>query len=250
MSDQQDLLDHLDVIKTVTREQIKYCDMPVKTYVYEIENLHTRVSVDLPRLVAVGMNPDLVTKLLAYTGALRTAQSNWEELNTVRDDAKEAWKAEWPTFIEFRDDLIDHMDFAYRNDEPLLKKLAVIKEGDSQADAIQDMANLSVLGKANIAPLEAINFDLTQLDVAAEAADRMGGLLGAVNGHMYVEDEIKVIRDQAFTLTKQVVDEIRNYGRFVFRKDPERVKSYSSKHNRDKYNAYKRRQELKAQEEA
>lgn len=248
MSDQQDLLDHLDVIKAVPREQIKYCDMPVKMHVNELENLHTRVSVDLPKLIAVGMNPDLVTKLLAYTGALRTAECNWTELNTVRDDAKEAWKAEWPAFIEFRNDLIDQMDFAYRNSEPLLKKLAAIKEGDSQADAVQDMASLSVLGKANLEPLESINFDGLLLDKAATDADRMGGLLGAVNGHMYVDDEIKVIRDQAYTLTKQVADEIRKYGRFVFRNDPKIVKSYSSKYSRDKNSAYRRRLAEEAQE--
>lgn len=67
---------------------------------------------------------------------------------------------------------------------------------------------------------------------------------------MYVDDEIKVVRDQAYTLLKQVVDEIRKYGRFVFRKDADHARSYSSKYNRDKYNSYKRRQELEAQEEA
>jgi hypothetical protein len=250
MADQQDLLDLLPEIKAVPKEQIKYCDMPIGTYVYEIENLHTRANADLPKLTAVGMNAGLVPNLLAYTGALRTAESNWQELNTVRDDAKEAWKAEWPAFIEFRNDLIENMDFAYRNSETLLKKLAIIKEGDSQADAVQDMANLSVLGKANLAPLETISFDAVLLDKAAQDADRMGGLLGAVNGEMYVDDEIKVIRDQAFTLTKQVADEIRKYGRFVFRKDPDHAKSYTSKYNRDKYNSYKRRQELETQEEA
>ncbi|MGZ2371581.1 hypothetical protein ACXR6G_17510 [Ancylomarina sp. YFZ004] len=250
MSDQQDLLDLLPEIKAVTKQQIKQCDMPIGIYLQEAESLHTRASNDLAFLTAVGMTAELLAKLLPRTGALRTAQSNWEELNTVREDAKEAWKAEWPVFIEFRNDLIDHMDFAYRNDEALIRKMNAIKEGDSQGDAIQDMANLSVLGKANLVPLEAINFDETLLDSAAEAADRIGRLLGAVNGHMYVDDETKVIRDQAYTLLKQVMDEIRNYGRFVFRKNTDHVKSYSSKHNRDKYNSYKRRQELEAQEEA
>ena len=142
MSDQQDLIDRLDEIKAVLKEEIKQCDIPFGIYLNESENLHTRVSVDLPKLTAVGMDPILLTNLLAYTGAARTAQGNWEELNTVRQDAKLAWKAEWPAFIEFRNDLIDHMDFAYRNSEPLLKKLAIIKDGDSQADAVQDMANL------------------------------------------------------------------------------------------------------------
>lgn len=247
MSDQQDLIDRLDEIKAVLMEEIKQCDIPVGIYLHESENLHTRVSVDLSKLTAVGMDPELVTKLLAYTGAARTAQSNWEELNTVREEAKEAWKAAWPAFIEFRNDLIDHMDFAYRNDEVLLKKLAIIKQGDSHADAVQDMANLSVLGKANLAPLEAINFDVTLIDKAAEEADKMGGLLGAVNGHMYVDDEIKVIRDKSYTLLKSVVDEIRKYGRFVFRKDADHARSYSSKYSRDKSSAYRRKQEEQAQ---
>jgi hypothetical protein len=248
MSDKKDLLDHLDVIKAVPKEQMKYCDMPIGIYLQECEKLHTRASADLPNLTAVGMTAELLAKLLPYTGALRTAESNWAELNTVRDDAKEAWKAEWPAFIEFRNDLIENMDFAYRNSEPLLKRLAIIKDGDSQADAVQDMTNLSVLGKANLAPLEAIYFDATLLNKAAEDADRMGGLLGAVNGEMYVEDEIKVIRDQAFTLTKQVVDEIRKYGRFVFRNDPKIAKSYSSKYSRDKSSAYRRKLAEQAQE--
>lgn len=247
MSDQQDLLDLLDEIKAVLKEQIKQCDMPVGMYLHECENLHTRASVDLPELTAVGMAVELLPKLLPYTGALRTAQSNWEELNTVRDEAKKAWKTEWPAFLEFRNDLIDHMEFAYRNDETLLKKLAAIKQGDSHADAIQDMANLSVLGKANLAPLETINYEVTLVDKAAEEADKMSGLLGAVNGHMYVDDEIKVVRDQAYTLLKQVVDEIREYGRFVFRKDVDHARSYSSKYSRDKSSAYRRKQAEQAQ---
>jgi len=248
MSDQQDLIDRLDEIKAVLMEEIKQCDIPFGIYLHESENLHTRVSVDLPKLTAVGMDPILLTDLLAYTGATRTAQSNWEELNTVRDEAKKAWKAEWPAFIELREDLIENMDFAYRNDELLLKKLAVIKQGDSQADAVQDMANLSVLGKANLAPLEAIRFDVSLVDKAAEDADKMAGLLGAVNGHMYVNDETKVIRDQSFTLLKRVVDEIRKYGRFVFRKDEEHAKAYTSKYGRDKSMAYRRKQAKEVQD--
>ncbi|RXQ88448.1 hypothetical protein EO244_15060 [Ancylomarina salipaludis] len=250
MSDQQDLLDLLQEIKAVPKQQIKQCDMPIGIYLQESENLHTRATADLAFLNTAGMTAELLDKLLPRIGALRTAQSNWEELNTVRQDAKENWKIEWPVFMAFREDLIDNMDFAFRNKEALIRKMNAIKEGDSQADAIQDMANLSVLGKANLELLEAINFDATLLDKAAADADRMSGLLAAVNGHMYVDDESKVIRDQAYTLLKQVVDEIRNYGRFVFRKNPDHVKSYSSKYNRDKFNAYKRKQAQEAHEDA
>ena len=248
MSDQQDLLDLLPEIKAVPKEQIKHCDMPIGIYLNESENLHTRTSVDLPKLTAVGMDPELLAKLLAYTGATRTAQSNWDNLNTVREEAKLEWKAAWPAFIEFREELIDHMEFAYRNDEHLMQKLAKIKEGNSQADAVQDMSDLSVLGTANLAPLEAIKYDTTLVATAATKADEMATLLGAVNGHLYIDDETKVIRDKAFTLLKGVVDEIRSYGRFVFRKDPDHAKFYSSKYSRNKSMAYRRRTAEEAQE--
>lgn len=135
-------------------------------------------------------------------------------------------------------ELIDFMEFAFRNDESLLKKLRAIKEGDSRADTIQDMASLSVLGKENQGLLTAINFDLAPLDTAAEMADRMGGLLGDINGRMYFEDDIKLIRDKAFTLCKEVVDEVRSYGKFVFRKDEVKRQGYSSKYCRERLAAY------------
>jgi len=247
MSDQQNLLDLLARIKAIPKEQIKSCGMPIGIYVEEADGLHNRATHDLPKLMTVGMPTKLLEKLLPYTKALRTAQSNWEEMTSDRKQVKKVWKAEAPAFFQFRRDLIDHMEFAYRNDVDVLKKLDAIKEDESNANAIQDMANLAVLGKAHPEPLKAIKFDLTLLDVAATDADRMAGVLGAVNGQMYADDDSKMIRDKAFTLLKGVVDEIRNYGRFVFRNEPEHLRSYSSKYCRDKYNSYRRKQAVQTQ---
>lgn len=243
MSDQQDLLDLIEEIKAVPKEQIKTCEMPIDVYISEIEGLHTNATVDLSLFTAIGMLPELVDKMLAYSGALRTAQSNWKHLTTDKQKAKDVWKAEAPAMYELRTDLIDHMTFAFRKDESLLQKLNAIKKGNSHADNIQDLASLSVLGKDNLAPLEAINYDVTKCDKAAEEADRMAGILGEVNGRMYMDDESKIIRDKAFTLLKEVVDEVHEYGRFVFRNDPEHRKAYSSKYTRDRNNKYRRSQE-------
>lgn len=70
-------------------------------------------------------------------------------------------------------------------------------------------------------------------------ADHMGGLLGDINGRMYFEDDIKLVRDQAYTLTKEIVDEIRSYGKFVFRKNAVKQKAYASKYNRERVTAYR-----------
>lgn len=240
MSDKEDLLESMDEIRSVSTDTMNRCPMPLGIYLAEAEALYVRASQDLQRLQAVGMQPELLPRLLKLTGAVRMALANWEELTTVKKEATQTWKKEAPAMYELRDELIDHLEFAYRKDEHLLDQLVAIKEGSSHADAIQDLANLAVLGKDNPAPIEAINYDLAKLDEAAQMADRMAGLLGAVNGQMYTDDETKIIRDKGYTLLKQVVNEIRDYGKFVFRKDADYVKGYSSKYERDRAAEYRR----------
>ncbi|MBI9063495.1 MAG: hypothetical protein JEZ14_16050 [Marinilabiliaceae bacterium] len=104
-----------------------------------------------------------------------------------------------------------------------------------------------MLGQDNPDPIEAINYELEKLEEAAQMADHMAGLLGAVNGQRYADDDTKSIRDKGYTLLKKVVDEIRSYGKFVFRKDAEYVKGYTSKYERDRAAAYRRSQKAKAE---
>ena len=98
------------------------------------------------------------------------------------------------------------------------------------------------MGKDNLSPLQAISFDLTLCDKAGKEANRMAGLLAKVNGYIYEDDELKVFRDKAFSLLKEVVDEVRSYGRFVFRKNSDLQKSYTSKYIRERNHKYRKKQ--------
>ncbi|MCT4602996.1 MAG: hypothetical protein N4A59_08875 [Marinifilum sp.] len=240
MSDQQNLLDHLEEIKAVPEEKIVYCDMPYKVFIDEAEALHTRASIDLPLLSPYNLTIDKLNRLLSLIGAMRTAQSNWESQKTDKQKAIETWEKEAPGMIEFRDDVIAHMEFAYRSRPDLLERLDEIKEGTSRADAVQDLASLSVLGNENPESLGDINFDMQWLQKSVDMADHMGSLLGDINGRMYFEDDRKLIRDKAYTLCKEVVDDVRSYGKFVFRKDVEKRKAYSSKYSRERLAAYRK----------
>ncbi|WP_282016574.1 hypothetical protein [Marinifilum flexuosum] len=240
MSDQQSLLDHLEEINAVPEENIKYCDIPYWIFIGEAESLHSRATQDLPMLQAFNFDATKLERLLSLTGAMRTAQANWESKQTLKQVAIENWRKEAPIMYELHNELIDFMEFAFRNNEDLLKRISAIKEGDSKADTIQDMASLSVLGKDNLELLTAVNFEVEKLDKAAEIADRMGTLLGEVNGKMYFEDDIKLTRDRCFTLLREVVGEIRDYGKFVFRNNQEKRQAYVSKYNRERMIAYRK----------
>eukprot|EP01029_Cantina_marsupialis_P023129 TRINITY_DN5713_c0_g1_i1.p1 TRINITY_DN5713_c0_g1~~TRINITY_DN5713_c0_g1_i1.p1 ORF type:complete len:253 (+),score=27.48 TRINITY_DN5713_c0_g1_i1:107-865(+) len=241
MSDQQNLLDLLEEIKAVPEDSVVYSFMPYAIFIDEAEGLHTRASLDFDLLKQYNMTTEKINRLLVCTGALRTAQSNWMAKQTEKKKAMEAWNNEAPELFSFRDDLLDHLEFALRNDKGALQKLQDIKEGTSRADAIQDLANLAVLGRENAQALINMKYDISLLDQATAMSDHMGTLLGEINGRMYFEDDLKLVRDKAYTLCHAIVEEIRSYGKFVFRKDVEKQKAYTSKYQRERMAAYRGR---------
>ncbi|MGD2090006.1 MAG: hypothetical protein PVH61_27770 [Candidatus Aminicenantes bacterium] len=77
-----------------------------------------------------------------------------------------------------------------------------------------------------------IGFDLSLLDLASQKADDLDSKYAA--GSWDSEDylEAKKIRDQAFTHLKEAVDLIREHGRYVFWRNPDRLRGYRSDYRR------------------
>ncbi|RUT78280.1 hypothetical protein DLK05_09420 [Ancylomarina longa] len=208
--------------------------MPFEIYIYEAERLHTRASTDIAQLRHVGMPTDLLDKLSTRIKALRRANLNWVELTNDKKLARETWKAEAPGLLNLRKSLIENMQFAYRNNADLLNILVKIKNHHTMAEFCLDLARLAALGKKNPEPLETIHFNLDLCDEAIQKSERMTELRINIDGKMYIPNNILMIRNKAFTLLKECVDEIRSYGKFVFRDNPELAKAYRSQHHRER----------------
>jgi len=129
-----------------------------------------------------------------------------------------------------RDNLLHDFFHAYFRFPDLYARTQKIAEGDSNADMIQDLSDLAALGKANPEPLLAISFDETQLDAAAETSEQMAVLLANANGDKLTNNDLRLLRDKAYTHMKEAVDEIRRCGQYVFWKDEQRMKGYVSQY--------------------
>ncbi|WP_289055176.1 hypothetical protein [Carboxylicivirga marina] len=239
MNEDKVLQEMLPEIKAVNKEDIKSCNIPISVFVQEAGNLNERVSLDMAQLLEVGMPPELQQRLGLLRDALFAAEVNWQEQQSEREKALALWKEKSPHLYALRKEILEHLAFAFRKDERLMEQIADIEEGSSHADAIEDLARLAVLGAQNPELVQAINYDAARFDTADAMVSEMSGVLSAANGYLYRDDEGKLIRDKSYTLLKEVVDEIRDYGRFVFRNDPEHVKGYSSKYVRDRAQAYR-----------
>ena len=89
------------------------------------------------------------------------------------------------------------------------------------------MEDFSVIGKDNSKELEAIGFDMSLLDKASELSARMGDILGETNAGTINGKNVRLIRLQAYTLLKQLIIEVRDYGKYAFHGNRERLKGYS-----------------------
>jgi hypothetical protein len=238
MANNDDYNAKLDAIQAIPNEQVQTPGLPVDVYLQEAENLYHWCTADATELAVAGINHKMIDDLPVRSGALREAQSLWFKDRYSQEEAQREWALQSPGAYDLRDELLHDFRFAYRNDPMLLGRVSDIADGTGPEDMIQDLNDLSVLGKANPKPLTGINVGAGKLDLAAQKADEMADLLATANGDKAEHNESKVIRDKAYTYLKELVDEIREAGKYVFWKDKTRYRGYTSaywrKRNRTK----------------
>ena len=228
MSSASDYNELLPQIKAIAPEMSSAPTMPVDVYVQEAENLFHWCTDDQLALLAAGLNSTIINQLPVRAGACREAQSLWiKERNTNRV-AEKQWKKQSPTAFALRNLLVHTFRYAFRKEDGLPARIGEIELGDSNSDLVQDLNDLSELGKANVDLLTAIGFDTDLLNTAASLADQMSDLLAATNAERKKNSEFLMIRNQAFAYLKLAVDEICECGKYVFWQNPDRFDGYTS----------------------
>lgn len=226
-----------EVIESIPDEKVLSPSIPVSNYVQEAEDLYKWSVEDIEKLRICGVDEDKLEDLLVRTGACREAQSEWSKELKSQKEAARIWSDKSPDAYDLREELLHTYQFAFRNNEELFTTLNNIREGSGHADMIQDLNDLVVLGNAQQELLQIINFNQSKIEQAAQMADEMAGILADANGEKLKESATRVTRDKSYTYLKELVDEIRACGKFVFWKNENRLKGYRSQ--------FLRRQNLK-----
>ncbi|WP_297092243.1 hypothetical protein [uncultured Draconibacterium sp.] len=215
-----------DEIENFPKEEVKLPNKPIDEYVASVNTLAIDANEDRAALEGAGMEVGLIDDLKTLSAALSYLQADWMSIFRAREGAVIDWREEAPGAFTFRDELLHHFSFAYRNRDDVKKKVARIREGDSQADMVQDLLELAVVGEKYPEPLQAINFDLSQLTEARGLSHRLSELLAAANGAADDGNQAKTLRDKAYSLLFQKESIVREYGRYVFWKDDDKRGRY------------------------
>jgi hypothetical protein len=235
MGKQEDYQKKLEVIRAIDDSQIKKPHhIPVGIYIQESVNLYMCALDDKELLINGGLDPELLEDLPTRFGALKAAQSKWENEWKATNKSAMEWKKQSPIAYDLRKNLLAAFLYAFRKHPGLVKKVKAISPIGSHARMIEDLNDLSLLGKDNTRLLEAIKFDLSLLDKAAQTSREMAVLLDEKDRERERGEpsEAKKIRDQAYTHLKEAVDEILEAGKYVFRQNKKRLRKYASAYRR------------------
>lgn len=213
------------ILKT---EDPKTPNMPVDRYVQEAADLEVWCQADKQQLIAVGITQETFDTLSERIGALRYAQSIWNKERYSKEEARQEWDKQYPVMEELKDELEHTFRFAFRSRPDLVAKVKNIEAGYGYTDTLQDLSDLSVLGKDNKGLLTAIGFDVKKLNQAAKMSSEMSTLLATMNGERAESNSAKQIRDQAYSFLKESVDSIREAGKYLFWKDKKKLNGYRS----------------------
>ena len=217
-------------ITAISRDLLKFPTMPVDTYVKEANGLYSWASEDKTALTSAGIDWPLVEDLVVRADALSYAQALWQKVMYSREEAQEQWNLLSPAGYDLRDVLLHYMQFAFRGEHGLSTTVDKIAEGRGDADMIQDLTDVEVLARDNMAALIKLGLDPAEIDRAAQMSKELGMLRGEATADKAADSETKLVRDQAYTHLKEAVDTVRDLGQFVFWRTEERLVGYRSEY--------------------
>jgi hypothetical protein len=165
--------------------------------------------------------------------ATRAAQSEWAVL---RDGSKsEAQRQREGAAEQLRLDLLASARWSLRGDRVAMGTLSAISEGEGVPDLIQDLNDLAELIERK---QEAFSADTTfNAGAAVERARSLAAELAAATSAERLsttQASAKDLRDRAYSMLDDVVAEIREAGRYAFRRDEAKRRGFASRYLRRK----------------
>ncbi|MCX4239387.1 hypothetical protein [Paraliomyxa miuraensis] len=221
------------ILEAIAPDDIINPITPIAVALQEASDLHAAIKGDdtWERLVEVGVDPAAIDAIPLAVAATRQAQSQWV---VARDRGKaEAQREREQSGIELRADIVAACRWNLRNEAAALRVVDEIVQGEGIADLVQDLVNLAaLLGKHPSAFDGDDTFDAPeQAEAARSVAEEITAGL-AESRTTGDHEAAKVLRDRAYThLAKRVAD-LREAGRYAFRKEPRRAAVFGSAYMR------------------
>lgn len=215
-----DLLAVSSEIDAYDEKKIVSIGMPYKHYMQEIQLACNRLIKYQSVLSAGNMDFTRVEKLKTLNGACRELCSGTAMTVFSSSVNQKLWESKKEEADILLYDIKEAAIYACRDNEQLLNLVySIYNEGGSNTDTIQDLNDYALLGRTHRELFEAIGYDMANFERAAELSREMNDLLAIATLDKSDSPDQRIRRDKAFTITKQLIDDLHAQARFIFRKE-------------------------------
>lgn len=223
MSNSEYLAACLPALLKLPSDQVKEPSVPIACFIQETESLRQWSQDDISKLAAAGLDMERLDQLVIRSGACQEAQLLW--IKAPHPTGR--WQKQAPQAFDLFNEMHYAFRYAFQNNDFLRNRLAKISTDFDSHNLIQGLEQLALLGGNNRALLQTIAFDTSLLDQARSISSQLKEILALENGTNLPENDNKDLRDRAYTYLKILVDEVKNCGRYVFRKNKHRQQGYN-----------------------
>jgi hypothetical protein len=219
----------IPILQTLATADILEPEVPMAIALQEAHDLHATIETGdtFDRLFQVGLDPATLEGLPIAVAATRQAQSQWV---VIRDRGKPQAQHEREQLgVELRADLVAACRWNLRHDSTALAVLDHIMQGQGIPDLVQDLLDVAALINQHEAAFDGDDtFDAAERAESARstAADITAGL--SASRTLGDHEAAKLLRDQAYTHLAKLVSDVREAGRYAFRKEPRRAAAFGS----------------------
>lgn len=223
-----------ELVMQIPVEQVVKPTIPVDVTIQEANKLHAYASQDKEALIAKGLTEEMIADLGVRSRFLLAKQNIWVSVYQSTLSNTQEWNKKIEEGRLLQRELQHDFQFAFRKNTKALQVLQITLNGNRDSDTIVDLGSYPEIAKQYPEELEEIKFDQSKLTRAASIAEELMALQEKADGvQNSSERPEKDMRDRAYTYLKQLVDEIRSYGKYAFWNDEEKQRRYASEYLRN-----------------
>ncbi|MDG5816774.1 hypothetical protein QA601_16880 [Chitinispirillales bacterium ANBcel5] len=241
MADDYESYHKLSPVLLNTRfKKLRRPDMPVDVSAHEARVTVLLLRQDEEKLKSIGYDTTITDRIEEAAGTFSVAEAKLTAILGDQLEAVKIWKKHRDEGYDLRDQVLDALKFACREDDDAMEKLKPFPRRPKQEIMILNLHFLSELGKKYQHHLKKMNFDMKVIEKCKTFGDKLSHLYASA----YSAErpcQMRVIRNKAFTLMKELMAQAREYVTYLFKKNSTHIKQYSSQYRRNKYRYNKKK---------
>ena len=174
----------------------------------------------------------LIETLYRYTLALWAVQSQLDGLTSEEEKKKALLTTVAEKALDVRSEFMTAAEFIWRTNKNVLKRIDDIRKGRGYTDRSNDLIALSALYTSRFEEAaDKINVTQEKIDNMAKLGLELIALIDYQKSGNTEIEEMKLLRDQAYTLFFDTYEKIRHAGMYMFWEDEEKLADYPSLHS-------------------